>query len=141
MTKANVGSLLVFDASKLDLSSSTDVKPSGDAVEGIVTERGQGVCWRRILAVTQTYMATDSLEAADYLTKVAVRSKSSKEVKVEEIMTERSKLMTVDPHHSTMDAMTMMIKHNFRHVPVVRPCPFHPLSLFPAATRTVAAGH
>ena len=43
MTKANVGSLLVFDASKLDLSSSTDVKPSGDAVEGIVTERGQGV--------------------------------------------------------------------------------------------------
>ena len=86
-------------------------------------------------------MATDSLEAADYLTKVAVRSKSSKEVKVEEIMTERSKLMTVDPHHSTMDAMTMMIKHNFRHVPVVRPCPFHPLSLFPAATRTVAAGH
>lgn len=40
MTKANAGSLLVFDASKIDLSSATDVTPSGDAVEGIVTERG-----------------------------------------------------------------------------------------------------
>lgn len=94
MTRANAGSLLVFDASKIDLSSATDVTPSGDAVEGIVTER-------------------------DYLTKVAVRNKASKEIKVSEIMTERSKLMTVDPNHTTMDAMTMMIKHNFRHVPVV----------------------
>ena len=55
----------------------------------------------------------------DYLTKVAVRNKASKDIKVSEIMTERSKLMTVDPNHTTMDAMTMMIKHNFRHVPVV----------------------
>lgn len=41
MTRANAGSLLVFDASKIDLSSATDVTPSGDAVEGIVTERGE----------------------------------------------------------------------------------------------------
>lgn len=61
---------------------------------------------------------------ADYLTKVAVRNKASKDIKVEEIMTERSKLMTIDPNHTTVDAMTLMIKHNFRHVPVVRPsCP------------------
>ena len=59
--------------------------------------------------------------SADYLTKVAVRNKASKEIKVSEIMTERSKLMTVDPNHTTMDAMTMMIKFNFRHVPVVSP--------------------
>jgi CBS domain-containing protein len=94
MTKANAGSLLVFDASKLDLDSASGVTPSGDAVEGIVTER-------------------------DYLTKVAVRNKASSQIKVSDIMTERSKLMTVDPHHTTMDAMTLMIKHNFRHVPVV----------------------
>ena len=50
-----------------------------------------------------------------------MRNKASKDVKVAEIMTERSKLMTVDPNHTTMDAMTMMIKHNFRHVPVVSP--------------------
>lgn len=57
--------------------------------------------------------------SADYLTKVAVRNKSSKDMKVAEIMTERSKLMTVDPQQTTMDAMSLMIKNNFRHVPVV----------------------
>lgn len=36
-------------------------------------------------------------------------------------MTEASKLMTVDPSSSTMDAMSLMIKFNFRHVPVVGP--------------------
>lgn len=64
-------------------------------------------------------MSKTGLLSADYLTKVAVRNKASKDIKVAEIMTERSKLMTVDPSHTTMDAMTMMIKHNFRHVPVV----------------------
>ena len=65
-------------------------------------------------------MAAQCAVSVDYLTKVAVRNKASSEIKVSEIMTERSKLMTVDPNHTTMDAMTMMIKHNFRHVPVVK---------------------
>ena len=69
------------------------------------------------------------LFTADYLTKVAVRNKSSKDMKVQEIMTERSQLMTIDPGHSTMDAMSMMIKFNFRHVPVVSFCSLH---LFPS---------
>ena len=73
---------------------------------------------RKILHPAQIQNLKNSL-SADYLTKVAVRNKASKDIKVEEIMTERSKLMTVDPHHTTVDAMTLMIKHNFRHVPVV----------------------
>lgn len=36
MTKGSVGSLLVFDASKIG----TDGKPSEEAVVGIITERG-----------------------------------------------------------------------------------------------------
>lgn len=43
MTKANVGSLLVFDPSKLRLESgeSSDLRSaSSEAVVGIVTERG-----------------------------------------------------------------------------------------------------
>ena len=41
MTKANAGSLLVFDASKLQLEGEANAgQPQGDAVEGIVTERG-----------------------------------------------------------------------------------------------------
>lgn len=42
MTKGNVGSLLVFDPSKLDLSKGVDElqHASGEAVVGLVTERG-----------------------------------------------------------------------------------------------------
>lgn len=41
MAKGNVGSLLVFDPSKIDIASEQQVKSAaGDAVVGIVTERG-----------------------------------------------------------------------------------------------------
>ena len=39
MTKGNVGSLLVFDPSKVDLAAEM-TKASGDAVVGLITERG-----------------------------------------------------------------------------------------------------
>ena len=45
MTRANVGSLLVFDPEKLDLTPPQADKlkeASGDAVVGIITERGAG---------------------------------------------------------------------------------------------------
>ena len=41
MAKGNVGSLLVFDPAKIDFASDDKVKSAaGDAVVGIVTERG-----------------------------------------------------------------------------------------------------
>ena len=42
MAKGNVGSLLVFDPEKIDFANDEQVKSAaGDAVVGIVTERGQ----------------------------------------------------------------------------------------------------
>ena len=41
MTKGNVGSLLVFDPSKIQIDQPIK-EASGDAVVGIVTERGEG---------------------------------------------------------------------------------------------------
>lgn len=42
MAKGNVGSLLVFDPEKIDFASDDKVtSAAGDAVVGIVTERGQ----------------------------------------------------------------------------------------------------
>lgn len=42
MAKGNVGSLLVFDPAKIDFASEEQVKSAaGDAVVGIVTERGE----------------------------------------------------------------------------------------------------
>ena len=42
MTKGNVGSLLVFDPAKITLDQPMK-EAAGDAVVGIVTERGEGV--------------------------------------------------------------------------------------------------
>ncbi len=41
MTKGNVGSLLVFDPSKLSVDASSEIKAAAqEAVVGIITERG-----------------------------------------------------------------------------------------------------
>jgi CBS domain-containing protein len=63
---------------------------------------------------------TRGARAADYLTKVVVVGKISATLPVEEIMTPESKLMTVVPQQSVLDVMKLMMKYNFRHVPVVR---------------------
>ncbi|KAK9791632.1 hypothetical protein WJX73_009275 [Symbiochloris irregularis] len=97
MTKGNVGSLLVFDPSKIDLApqeASTMKSAHEDAVVGIVTER-------------------------DYLTKIVVMGKSSSDTKVSDVMTPQSRLMTVPPSDSVIKVMELMMKHGFRHVPVV----------------------
>lgn len=96
MTNGNVGSLLVFDPSKLDLSKGLDElqNASGEAVVGLVTER-------------------------DYLTKVVVAGKSSATLLVGEIMTPEGVLKTVTSGDTVLAAMELMIDNNFRHVPVV----------------------
>ncbi|KAK9806943.1 hypothetical protein WJX72_008229 [[Myrmecia] bisecta] len=97
MTKGNVGSLLVFDPSKIRYGTDEATKlkkVEGDAVVGIVTER-------------------------DYLTKVVVVGKNSSSLHVKEIMTPQSKLRTVSPQSSVLEVMTLMMDYNFRHVPVV----------------------
>jgi len=60
----------------------------------------------------------DEFHAADYLTKVVVKGKSSTSVHVREVMTPAERLMTVTPNHSVLEVMEMMNDNNFRHVPV-----------------------
>ena len=55
----------------------------------------------------------------DYLTKVVVQGKQSTALDVSEIMTSRSKLLTVPPTASVVDVMGVMTEANIRHVPVV----------------------
>lgn len=95
MAKANVGSLVVFDPSKLtpDVAGKYHAA-STDAVLGIITER-------------------------DYLTKVVVQGRSSAQLKVAQIMTPQEKLQTVAPDRSVLEVMEMMVDKSFRHVPVV----------------------
>ncbi|MGJ7506044.1 CBS domain-containing protein [Variovorax sp. GT1P44] len=64
----------------------------GDALVGVVSER-------------------------DYTRKVALQGKSSKEMKVADIMT--SNVMTVTPTTQTGECMTLMSQKRIRHLPVV----------------------
>jgi signal-transduction protein with cAMP-binding, CBS, and nucleotidyltransferase domain len=94
MTHANVGSLLVFDPSSINVHEKDAKAKSKEAVVGIFTER-------------------------DYLTKVVVKGRNSSNTKVREIMTPAASLVTVTPHHSVLDVMELMVEKNFRHVPVI----------------------
>lgn len=91
MTKGNVGSLLVYDPSKVSPDSD---KASEDAVCGIVTER-------------------------DYMTRMVIQGRSSLTTPVSEIMTPGKKLITTEPSDTVVDVMEQMVDNNIRHVPVV----------------------
>ncbi len=53
----------------------------------------------------------------DFARKVILKGKSSKEVRVGEIMTE--KVITVAPNHSIDECMKLMTDNHIRHLPVI----------------------
>ncbi len=53
----------------------------------------------------------------DYARKVILKGKTSKEMKVREVMT--SPVVSVTPANSIQDCMTVMTQKHFRHLPVV----------------------
>jgi CBS domain-containing protein len=57
------------------------------------------------------------ISARDYGRKVILKGKSSKDVRVEEIMT--TSLVTVSPDTTVLDAMAIMTRHHIRHLPVL----------------------
>ena len=71
------------------------------------------------LHATMMFAPDICVHCADYLTKVVVAGKSSKEIKVSTIMTPEHVLKTVAPSDTVLAAMELMIDNNFRHVPVV----------------------
>jgi CBS domain-containing protein len=58
------------------------------------------------------------VSARDYGRKVILEGKSAKDVRVQEIMT--TSLVTVTPEATVLDAMALMNRHHFRHLPVLK---------------------
>jgi CBS domain-containing protein len=57
------------------------------------------------------------LSARDYGRKIVLEGKSPRDVRVREIMT--TSLVTVTPETTVLDAMSLMTRHHFRHLPVL----------------------
>jgi len=57
------------------------------------------------------------ISARDYGRKVILKGKSSKDVRVQEIMT--TSLVTAAPETTVLDAMALMTRHHIRHLPVL----------------------
>jgi CBS domain-containing protein len=58
------------------------------------------------------------LSARDYGRKVILEGRSSRDVRVQEIMT--TSLVTATPETTVLDAMALMTRHHFRHLPVLQ---------------------
>jgi CBS domain-containing protein len=58
------------------------------------------------------------VSARDYGRKVILEGKSSRDVRVQEIMT--TSLVTVTPETTVLDAMELMTRHHIRHLPVLK---------------------
>ncbi|KAI3759138.1 hypothetical protein L6452_06713 [Arctium lappa] len=89
----------VYDAAKQmarnNIGSLVVLKPGDEQmIAGIITER-------------------------DYLQKVFVKDRSSKNTRVREIMTEQNKLVTVTSDTNVYQAMRLMSENQIRHVPVI----------------------
>lgn len=69
------------------------------------------------LLVVEKEKLAGLISERDYTRKVALRGKSSKELKVREILSDR--VVHVTPHHSIEDCMRLMTENRVRHLPVL----------------------
>lgn len=69
------------------------------------------------LLVTENRKLVGILSERDYTRKVALRGKSSKDLRVREILSER--VTTATPDHSIEDCMRLMTENRVRHLPIL----------------------
>jgi CBS domain-containing protein len=90
------------------------VSPDATVFEAIqkMSEKNVGA-----LLVTEKDKLIGIISERDYTRKVALKGKSSKELKVREILSDR--LLSVTPQHTIEECMRLMTENRVRHLPVL----------------------
>ena len=90
------------------------VAPGASVYEAVALMAAKGVA--AVLVISEGALV-GIISARDYGRKVILKDKSSRDVRVQDIMT--SSLITVTPQTTVLDAMATMSRHHIRHLPVL----------------------
>lgn len=91
------------------------VAPDATVYEAIALMAAKNVA--AVLVISQGSLV-GIISARDYGRKVVLEGKSSRDVRVQEIMT--TSVVTITPETTVLDAMALMTRHHFRHLPVLK---------------------
>jgi CBS domain-containing protein len=90
------------------------VAPGATVYEAVALMAAKGVA---AVLVISAGALVGIISARDYGREVILKDKSSRNVRVQDIMT--SSLITVTPQTTVLDAMATMSRHHIRHLPVL----------------------
>ena len=90
------------------------VAPGATVYEAVALMAAKGVA--AVLVISEGALV-GIISARDYGREVILKDKSSRDVRVKDIMT--SSLITVTPQMTVLDAMATMTRHHIRHLPVL----------------------
>jgi CBS domain-containing protein len=90
------------------------VAPGATVYEAVALMAAKGVA--AVLVISEGALV-GIISARDYGREVILKDKSSRDVRVQDIMT--SSLISVTPQMTVLDAMATMSRHHIRHLPVL----------------------
>jgi CBS domain-containing protein len=110
MTIESIGSVLKKKGHEI-----CSVAPDSTVYDAIALMAAKNVA--AVLVISEGNMV-GIVSARDYGRKVVLEGKSSRDVRVQEIMT--TSLVTITPETTVLDAMALMTRHHIRHLPVLK---------------------
>mmetsp|Transcript_19499 Transcript_19499/g.21802 ORF Transcript_19499/g.21802 Transcript_19499/m.21802 type:complete len:182 (-) Transcript_19499:238-783(-) len=116
---ATVGEATANDALALSGYKSIDYTISEDATVFDAVSKLSGYNIGCLVTVTKDGTMTGILSERDYIAKVALLGRTSKDTFVKEISTKSNELVTATLEESVEDCMTKMLTKDIRHLPLL----------------------
>jgi CBS domain-containing protein len=110
MTVESIGTVLKKKGHKI-----CSVSPLASVYDAIAVMAAESIA--AVLVMSDGGALIGIVSARDYGRKVVLKERSSREVRVQEIMS--TSLITVTPQTTVLEAMALMSRHHIRHLPVL----------------------